>query len=494
MAGGGVPNVQQTREFWTAAGLSLFAALVFGFTTKDTMHDFDYTVRIASALLDGHLGLERSPGSWLNEMVPFEGKYYSVFPLGAVLSMMPVALLQRLGWIHIFLGRLVTAFIAGLCVFFFFRLSIAETKSIGRRILLALFPIFATWTWCNLGFGGSWQIALGFALLGQIGALYFTLVQRRPLVGGAFFALAFGNRTELIITLPIYLYLLCRASYGEDHPRVPHEGPVSSDARARDEQATIADSDDPIHVRQIVAEPPSNAVGSALSLVTLAQATPDDIPALSGSMAALEQPIVAQRHSSRLGKLAQRLQQNWPAFASFVIVPALLALLTAAYNFARFHSFFDFGYTRIPGVLNEPWYQHGLFSLHAIQGNLYHMLFKGLGDTIPKFPYIQPYGFGCSIFLASPFLFLLFREGGGYTRAAWIAIGMLTAVLWTHGNPGGWQFSYRYATILLPWMFLLITGNGPARPSLIEISLFAVSVVVNALATYEFLWTKSIHP
>ena len=31
-----------------------------------------------------------------------------------------------------------------------------------------------------------------------------------------------------------------------------------------------------------------------------------------------------------------------------------------------------------------------------------------------------------------------------------------------HRNPSGWQFSYRYATILLPWMFLLLAGNGPA--------------------------------
>ena len=44
-----------------------------------------------------------------------------------------------------------------------------------------------------------------------------------------------------------------------------------------------------------------------------------------------------------------------------------------------------------------------------------------------------------------------------------------------HGNPGGWQFSYRYATILLPWMFLLLAGNGPAKLSLIEVSLFAAS-------------------
>ena len=57
----------------------------------------------------------------------------------------------------------------------------------------------------------------------------------------------------------------------------------------------------------------------------------------------------------------------------------------------------------------------------------------------------------------------------------WIAIGLLTFILWCHGNPGGWQFSYRYAMILLPWMFLLLTGNGPPKITVTEISLFAVS-------------------
>jgi hypothetical protein len=405
---------EKTRDFWIAVGLSLFAALVFGFTTKATMHDFDYTARIASALLHGHLGLDKHPGAWLNELVPFEGKYYSVFPLGAVLSMIPVALLQQAGWIHSFPAQFLTAVIAGLCVFFFFGLSSVETKSIGRRILLALFPVFGTWTWCNLGFGGSWQIALGFALLGEVAALYFTLVRPLPFVAGAFFALAFGNRTELVLVLPMYVYLWLT--------------------------------------------------------------TDDGLTALT------------------LRKLPQRLWEKAPALSSFLIVPVALGLLTAGYNFARFHSIFDFGYARIPRVLQEPWYQHGLFSLHAIPRNIHHMLFGGFGDLFPKFPYLHPYGFGCSIFIASPFLFLLFREGGKYKIAAWIAIGLLTAALWCHGNPGGWQFSYRYATILLPWMFLLLAGNGPAKLSVNETSLFAVSVAINFAATYQFLWTKLIHP
>ena len=46
--------------------------------------------------------------------------------------------------------------------------------------------------------------------------------------------------------------------------------------------------------------------------------------------------------------------------------------------------------------------------------------------------------------------------------------------------------------ILLPWMFLLLTGNGPPRLTVIEISLFTVSVAINALAMWLFLWTDKI--
>jgi hypothetical protein len=43
-------------------------------------------------------------------------------------------------------------------------------------------------------------------------------------------------------------------------------------------------------------------------------------------------------------------------------------------------------------------------------------------------------------------------------------------------------------------MFLLLAGNGPASVSVIEISLFSISVAINAVATYQFLWTHQIHP
>src|SRR4030095_7111128 len=212
------PKKPSGHELWVAIGLSLAAAVAFYFSTNPTLRDLDYTAQVASALLDGHLGLQSRPVSRLNEMVPLDGSYYSVFPLGAVLSVLPSALLQKAGWLHAFPAQVVAALIAGGCVFFFFRLSSLEGKSLSRRILLALFPIFATWFWCNVGFGGAWQLALGFALLGEVGALYFTLVRPYPLLAGPFFALAVGNRTELILTLPVYLYFLSEPLTRDDKP------------------------------------------------------------------------------------------------------------------------------------------------------------------------------------------------------------------------------------------------------------------------------------
>jgi hypothetical protein len=437
------------RQFWVAAGLSLCAALAFYFSTKPTLRDLDYTAEIASALLRGDLGLREKPPEWLNEMIPYGNRYYSAFPLGAVVSMVPIALLQEASVIQNFPARILTALIAGACVYFFFQLAKAfgsdyssfNAKPLTRRILLALFPIFGAWTWCNLGMGGAWQIALGLALLGETAALYFTLVRPSPFIAGAFFALAFGNRTELLITAPFFLYLFWRRTAARPALRLPGNG------GGRPKTAETSASD------------PNSPPGA----------------------------------QKRWGKLKQALHENTPMLFDFLTLPVALALLTAAYNFARFHSIFDFGYFHIPEVRDEPWYEHGLFSLHSIPWNVHQMLFEGFPDN-PDFPFLTFPPFGCSIFLSSPFLFLLFRAGGKYRIISWIAIGIITFVLWCHGNPGGWQFSYRYAMILLPWMFLLLTGNGPPKITVTEISLFAVSIAINATATWLFLWTDQIQP
>jgi hypothetical protein len=380
------------------------------------MEHFDYTYRIAEALLQGRLGLTETPPSWLNEMVKVGDRYYSVFPLGSVLSMVPFALLKSAEVIEVFPARFIAAFLAAVAALFFYLLSGKEKISTTRRVLLALFPVLATWAWCNLAYAGAWQLALGFALLGESGALYFTLVNRRPLLAGFFFALAFGNRTEVLLVAPIFIYLLCRPD--SDEPR---------GASFRD----------------------------------------------------------------------QLFAHRWDV-AKFVVIPIVLGLATLAYNHARFDSIADFGYMRIPQVAQEEYFKHGLFSIYSIPRNAWAMLFEGW-KIAESSPYLIPHGFGGSIFINCPLLLLLFRfrtsrRNRTLIVVSWIAIVVLTLVLWLHANPGGWQFSYRYGMILLPWMFLILLNNGKNQISKLEAALFLISVAINAYATYLFLWTEYVKP
>ena len=104
-----------------AAAVALVVGIVFYFSTRTVHQHFDYTYRIAVALLHGHVGLTGTPPSWLNEFVPVGARYYSVFPLGAVLANIPVALLQRIGTIQNWPAHELAAALAAGCAYFFYR-------------------------------------------------------------------------------------------------------------------------------------------------------------------------------------------------------------------------------------------------------------------------------------------------------------------------------------------------------------------------------------
>ena len=390
--------------------IATFAVYYFSHSHSDSHSDsyYDYTFRIAQALLDGKLGLTERPPDWLNEMVPLDGQYYSAFPLGAVLAMLPVAALKRIGLIELFPGTLIAALLAGAASLLFYLLSARYGAGVKRRLMLTLLPVFGTWMWANLAFAGAWQIALGFAVVGQLGALYFILIDYRPTLAAACFALAFGNRTEVMLLAPIFIYLIVKRA----PPDVVKDG-----------------------------------------------------------------------------------ARPWRMVYSFVAIPIALGLLTLGYNYARFSSIFDFGYARIPGVLDEPWYRHGIFSIHAIPLNAEAMLFE-TWRRVDRFPYFRPTGFGGSIFLSCPFLIYLFRTSARdatLKALAWAAIAVLTLMLWLHGNPGGWQISYRYAMELLPWMFLILLESGPKKVSPTEVALLLASIAINAYSTWLFLRTQDIN-
>jgi hypothetical protein len=411
--------VPRAARLWLAGLLPLAFALFYLSNPRPSGH-FDYTYRIAGELLHGRCGTTETPPSWLNEMVPMGDRYYSVFPLGSVLTMLPLALLGCAGLISGFPGRVVASTVAALMILVFFHLSARFADTLPRRFLLAIWAVFGTWTWCNLSCGGAWQIALGVAMLAEAAALYFTLVSRRPFWAGFYFAMAFGNRTEILLTAPLFLYLLFRPETGAASQRPPRSEAVRS--------------------------------------------------------------------------LLRGFRERWGDAVWFVAIPFVLGVLTLSYNHARFSSITDFGYARIPGVLAEPWYQQGIFSLHAIPTNAEKMLWDPW-RRLARFPYYAPSAWGGSIFLSSPLLLLLFHwraRERGLQVVSWLAILVLTFVLWCHGNPGGWQYSYRYAMVLIPWMFLVLQANGSAKLGKVEAALLALSIAMNAWATYLYNWTPYV--
>ncbi|MCC6824676.1 MAG: hypothetical protein IT172_02935 [Acidobacteria bacterium] len=395
--------------------LSLLAGAVYFFSNPKPQSYYDYTFRVAANFLSGSIGFAGKPPSWLNEFVPFEGSYYSVFPLGSVLSMLPAALLKSIGIIDEMPARWIAALLAAAGCFFLLKIAERYDISAAKQLLMTFGILFGTFLWVNLSFAGAWQLALAFAMVGELGAIYFTVFDRRPALAGVFFALAFGNRTENLLTAPAFLYLMYR------------DGPVSN------EVAEIA-----------------------------------TIPGMAGA-------------KQRLSRLAY-----------FCIVPFILGVLTLGYNYLRFHSITDFGYARIPGVLNEPWYDHGIFSTAYIPRQAWEMLLK-MWHLRDQWPYLLPDRFSSSILLSSPFFFLLLRirsEDIALKIASWAAVLILTFLLWIHGNSGGWQFGYRYATVLLPWAFLLMLDSAPKKITITEAVLYTVSFVANAYALWLFNWTE----
>src|SRR5258708_15041818 len=155
------------------AGLATLTATVYFFSNPKPKNHYDYTFRVAGNLLGGNIAFTEKPPSWLNEFVPFEGFWYSVFPLGAVASMIPAAFLKMLGIITEMPGAWIAAILAGLACLFLLKIASKYNVPVARPILLTIGVVFGTFMLANLTFAGAWQLGLGFAMVGEEGASCF---------------------------------------------------------------------------------------------------------------------------------------------------------------------------------------------------------------------------------------------------------------------------------------------------------------------------------
>src|SRR5215203_4522583 len=114
-------NLSKTNKNLTLT--SLAAAAVYYFSNPKPQSYYDYTFRVAANILGGHVGFTEKPPPWLNEFVPFDGFYYSVFPLGSVVTMMPFAVLKVVGLINGMPGAFIAALCAGISIILLYLIS-----------------------------------------------------------------------------------------------------------------------------------------------------------------------------------------------------------------------------------------------------------------------------------------------------------------------------------------------------------------------------------
>lgn len=151
------------------------------------------------------------------------------------------------------------------------------------------------------------------------------------------------------------------------------------------------------------------------------------------------------------------------------------------YNFVRFGTILDKGYSLIPGVLTEPWFNKGLFNTSYIPRNL-EVMFLSLPRFIKEFPYITPSWGGLSILITTPaFIYSLWANiKERVVQFSWLSIALISVVILGHGSSGFAQFGYRFAVDFYPILiFLVIKGVAATGLKWHHWLLLAISILVN---------------
>lgn len=157
------------------------------------------------------------------------------------------------------------------------------------------------------------------------------------------------------------------------------------------------------------------------------------------------------------------------------------ALFNFSYNLIRFGVIWDKAYILIPGVLEEPWYEKGLFHLSNIPHHL-NVIFASYPVFTTKFPYIKPSWGGLAIWITTPaFIYALFN---GFRDKiilfSWIPIILISILIFSHGTTGFAQFGYRFAVDFYPILtFLTIKSVAHSGPRWHHWFLLVIGILVN---------------
>ena len=188
-------------------GLFLVSWVVYAWLNHARSADLNYFVPLADAFLHGRWGLTEAP-SWLNELVPWHGLYYVVYPPMPALVVLPLVALFGPGfqqaWASILLGAANVAIMA----------TILRAMGVRRGPLVVLSLVFAfgTIVWYSAQAGSSWHFAHVVATFFMLLAIRACQLDARTALIGLLFGAAVLARLPLILAFPFFAgYLIDRA-------------------------------------------------------------------------------------------------------------------------------------------------------------------------------------------------------------------------------------------------------------------------------------------
>ncbi len=151
----------------------------------------------------------------------------------------------------------------------------------------------------------------------------------------------------------------------------------------------------------------------------------------------------------------------------------------ALYNLGRWGVFSDLGYSLIPGIQQDPYFQQGIFNIAYIPRHIYAILFQG-PILLNNFPYFEPNWMGLGLFFTTPaFIYIFKGPWNRLSKYAALAVACILPILITHGTVGFTQFGYRFSLDFTPFLMLLAAKGMRENLGWEEKALIILSILVN---------------
>ena len=179
----------------------------------------------------------------------------------------------------------------------------------------------------------------------------------------------------------------------------------------------------------------------------------------------------------------------WRLTVAFAGPIAVIGLVLAWYNAARFGSPFEFGHRYLPVQWQERIFRFGLFNYHFLSRNLAAALIL-LPRIMDHYPFVRVSQHGMSVLVTSPNLvYTVMPPNAGprspLTRGLWITVLTTALPSLLYQGSGYVQFGYRYSLdVMVYLMVLLAVGNR--RFTRLFKGLVVVSIAINLFLAITF--------